>query len=959
MLILASVCALADQTQIYSKIYLNPFYRDSTTSGAASSYSLLVNPPDKVTEVYNAMVSFQMYMNPAVTFTLLVNGQACNNPTYTISTTYSGASQAVISFDCSNRIKQAGLYNVTLTANKNTGAITGWLDLVYSNKPTADMTIHGTEYVGGQTAKVWLQLLNASNQALTQATCYVDIYTPNNALYLSKATMNKGSDGIYFYNLPVPLLEGVYPVIATCYYVATQTLNTAVNITMVSGSLDSGSISNTLVEDGSYMTTSETPTPSSPRRYTADVSFNNTMCNISSSLLTGITVSLTARWNSNVVNDNILISIYNYTSQTWLPLPNVLAGVGTGPKTAVNSLSFSNITTAGLYNATSKETKLRFNDTSLADTATTGLDYDFVGIYCDQLGSPQWQQVKGSSEIHVTQNPIEERFETNTLCGNEQIGCAEFRYDEGINNQSQGYIFENLTFINTQQTTIDSYHDYITPMGVDCTALLDIVKVNSTGSFSIVDDSIFKAGDKENCIITVPVQFVPSDYSFNVEIYLDNYMGWEVRRDKDLEHYFEVIVTPFCDEMANISNAVYEIPVTTNLTQFSNNPILHKCNWVMDDLYWFNYYYNSSLSVASSGDYESYLIEIRYYHDEIQGHAQIIQDIKADFKSSLYTLNTLCDRMDANYECAKIMPPDTYFGSQEGYVIENITLTNTFNSYLETSFEYETASATDCTAVNDIFEVRNGTSIQIKQLVIMKVGTRDNCVLTIPVRFNEGETSSNIEIYIQNYPLWDIQWAKDLVNNLNNTISPYCLQVATDANITYSLPINASIDAYISNPELFSCYRSMDDLYWWYYYYDTMVSSNFTQIGQLESIHYESEFFWIRIRDDYDEVATFKRNANQLLMLNILQTLNSTQGDLNLYVIAPTRCLQGTNWILRATVRDRVGQIMSPYDGVSCNITTSLWGASDMTYEWALQDFKYIHTCDIDGTFQWSVDCVR
>jgi hypothetical protein len=92
----------------------------------------------------------------------------------------------------------------------------------------------------------------------------------------------------------------------------------------------------------------------------------------------------------------------------------------------------------------------------------------------------------------------------------------------------------------------------------------------------------------------------------------------------------------------------------------------------------------------------------------------------------------------------------------------------------------------------------------------------------------------------------------------------------------------------------------------------------------------------------------------------ILEVLNVSTDDITLIVEAPNRCLVDTNWLAKAQVRDRFGNILSYLDGVECNMTTDLWGTSNMTYVFVEQKFKYLHSCEnITTTFNWSVNCAR
>jgi len=396
--------AVGENTQQYNKIYLDPFYRASMVSNTNYTYNININPPDKIGVVNNAMINFQVYITPSVVYTLWVNDKSCKSPTFTILTTYASAGLGLISFDCSNIINKEGNYKLTLRADKNSGSSFGWLDLTYSNNLKQDFELHGTEYTIGQQAKVWLQLRNITGDAIEYGICYVDIYTPDNNIFLERATMNNlNHDGIYFYDIDTTgMAEGVYPAIARCYYIATQTPNFATAFSVITGSYDSGALSDTYTENGVYLLTTESPlSGGNPRRYLSEFDFNSQVCLMDPLLLNGITIKWVGRWNS-IASDPMTIQIYNHTSASWLNLSNTIPGSGTGVKTTTNSIISNNLTQMGLANSTGGKVRLRFTDTPNADTSSTGFDYDLLSVYCDAYSIPVWQSVSGSSEMHLS-----------------------------------------------------------------------------------------------------------------------------------------------------------------------------------------------------------------------------------------------------------------------------------------------------------------------------------------------------------------------------------------------------------------------------------------------------------------------------------------------------------------------------------------------------------------------------
>lgn len=225
LLLSVSFVSAGSPTQQYSKIYIDPYYRESMTEDTWYDYQVTVDPPDGISGVINAIIGFSIFLTPTVEFTLKVNNQSCNNPSYLVHTTYASTEYAGFSFDCSNIIIGPGTYDVSLMSSKNTGASNGWLDLTYMNNPPGTMEVSGTEYEVGDRSTAFLQLADDSGLPVNNAACYLDIYYPelinaSHPTYVENAPMvyKDDSDGVYFYDMVVPNVTGVWMLSATCSY---------------------------------------------------------------------------------------------------------------------------------------------------------------------------------------------------------------------------------------------------------------------------------------------------------------------------------------------------------------------------------------------------------------------------------------------------------------------------------------------------------------------------------------------------------------------------------------------------------------------------------------------------------------------------------------------------------------------------------------------------------------------
>ena len=218
------VSSASEPTQQFNKIFLSPFYVSSSTQNVNTPFTLVLNPPDKIGSVISAVIGFDVWINPSVNFTLLVNGQSCNNPSYYISTTYASAGKTTITFDCKNVITTSGTYSVILKANKDTGALTGWLDFTYINSPKGEVRLFGTEYQGGDIGTTFVQLLDANQKSINTASCFVSSYYPNKTMWWNNNVMTylTGSEGLYYKDFISPNVVGVYMLSSTCYDPATS-----------------------------------------------------------------------------------------------------------------------------------------------------------------------------------------------------------------------------------------------------------------------------------------------------------------------------------------------------------------------------------------------------------------------------------------------------------------------------------------------------------------------------------------------------------------------------------------------------------------------------------------------------------------------------------------------------------------------------------------------------------------
>jgi hypothetical protein len=162
----------------------------TATTTANTNYIKQLNMmmPDGYSDILGAYIILKGdYANTATT----INARIRDNKTgilYTctpvsITTPAVAIRNYEVLFDCTSVLKtinyRGGPIDMGFSTNKVSTNIFGTVQLTYYNQPTGTVTVHGTEYVAGQPAKIWLQLLDSLGEDVINGACYTDIYTPS------------------------------------------------------------------------------------------------------------------------------------------------------------------------------------------------------------------------------------------------------------------------------------------------------------------------------------------------------------------------------------------------------------------------------------------------------------------------------------------------------------------------------------------------------------------------------------------------------------------------------------------------------------------------------------------------------------------------------------------------------------------------------------------------------------
>lgn len=622
LLLLSSSLVLAAEnqfpTQQFNKIYLSPFYRVSLALNTNYTYNVSVTPPDKISKVVNAIVSFNVQVNGQTqTFTLWVNGKSCNNPIYSIATAFSTTGQLQAYFDCSNVINQSGTYTVTLNSAANTGAISGWLDLTYMNKPLGSTTVFGTEYVEGDDATIFLLLKDSYGIPIENATCSVDIYYPNIANLVHPEWINNGlmlykEEGIYYYDFTVPLTTGLYMVSATCtystdnnfYYRLGSPYAPIRNVTLGTYTGDPF----VLNDYGDWIYQQCDSSTGSPKSCDSFYQWNLSQ-GVSYVNVSKLYVAYLGENNGAPV---MTMYWWNWTNSSWFTLPNTLTFKATaagGVPSGVDEYLSNSIPLAAISNATATKNLVRVR---LASTAgSTFKQFDNWLVLRTSQYSTTIEDLKGSGEVHVSSSPAgENRFFKITTCNGFIDGrCGIFTNDDEYDLR-EGEIEDYFNIIATSTKT-NIQISYDSPFATDCTALYYVEEWNGTAWIDFTDYDTTSQPATENCVVTLNHD-ISSGTIYQFRVKFDNYMKWEVDWTKKMGD----TIFSITDRLCAGRNFTYVNPIT-DTTIDPNDTITDFCNEVMDDKYWVNLYWNNSLLVDNAGDYSSYVQEMRYYRNII------------------------------------------------------------------------------------------------------------------------------------------------------------------------------------------------------------------------------------------------------------------------------------------------------------------------------------------------------
>jgi len=302
--------------------------------------------------------------------------------------------------------------------------------------------IIGTEYWYGERAKVYLQL-QYKEEIVDNATCLITIFDPDgNIIHKNAPTMHIQGYGIYYYDFPTTLNEGVYMVSAFCSWVMKEQFYNSKDFVLSKGVIVSGSIEDTKYKDNVAFKLKE-------EKDVLDVTFYFNLTNLTGNY-TALTIYSYVSWDGT---ENASYYIYNFNTSSWEELPNE---VYYSPNfVTINNAILQNISN---YISRDNQVVVRFYSPEKGGGDNIlSIDYLSVGIV--QIANQTIESIRGGGEIHLHSSTF-----TN-YTGNEYFWIFEKDKDTITETilQNHDYCYDNQTLaknLTIQKCINDNCYNY-------------------------------------------------------------------------------------------------------------------------------------------------------------------------------------------------------------------------------------------------------------------------------------------------------------------------------------------------------------------------------------------------------------------------------------------------------------------------------------------------------------------
>jgi hypothetical protein len=418
--------AVSQKTQQMKSIEGNIGYIGLMKPSDRYSFSVNFLPPDGISKVESLDITFMGDFASETIFSVNFNGVACSPDRWT--TPKAMASNYRMTFSCSNNVKEAkdiNSFRIDVSSDQEAKNVIGWYKINYQSdwnlpeviskdvkKPM--MSIFGTEYIPGDYGTIFLQLKDSNGFPVINGSCYIDIFYPNignlsHPQWILNAPMiyKSVSDGIFYYDLTVPNIMGIYMITGSCNYAylpsfiyTADSINQS-KISIVKGTYEGDTMALNSKEDGLYVRCISAAGPS-PHQCIA--TYNFTIYDfITEDNLTKIDIYYMGESTDNGVV--LRMSIYNFSNDKYYDLPNSLSYNGkstTGAALGINDFLSNSVSGTNMSDfIRNRVIIIKLNATNTAPAASfrnwdNWLSLRILtseGIIID---------VKGSGEMHVS-----------------------------------------------------------------------------------------------------------------------------------------------------------------------------------------------------------------------------------------------------------------------------------------------------------------------------------------------------------------------------------------------------------------------------------------------------------------------------------------------------------------------------------------------------------------------------
>lgn len=382
-----------------------------TTAGVWYSQDITISPPDGINRILSSEIHVNGDFQADTTLTIEVESASCSPAS--ITTPNQNIANYDAYFDCSELTedRQEGTYTVRLKTDKVAQNIYARAIFTYQNNPKVDLPqiyenvkaklgMHGTEYVVGDNATIFLQLYE-NTTAINDASCLLDVFYPDKSQWKEDTPMSylPSSDGLYYYDLVVPEQIGVYMLSATCgYRVEEGAQETSDAFQIVNGTVDSGGHTDTHTSNNNYHVMIEEDDDEIPNLLAiynfTGISGNDSMIELDIHLEYQWEYFSLFFWSAS--DEDLGAEIYNFTGDSWYLIPQDITGA-----TSDTNWDYA-LTVSDLNDFVGNGTiMIAFIDFE-SDSNTDYFRIDHLYIQPKYQVGEIWDRIRGSGEMHVS-----------------------------------------------------------------------------------------------------------------------------------------------------------------------------------------------------------------------------------------------------------------------------------------------------------------------------------------------------------------------------------------------------------------------------------------------------------------------------------------------------------------------------------------------------------------------------